>query len=262
MKWKTFVTGYVLALALLLFAQRRPNTTATPVFSRVIDLTQTISEHSPNWEGSIPSPFQAKQVATIDKDGYFARAISLPEHFSTHIDAPAHFARGLWTVDQIPPERLIAPLAVIDVSEKVRSNPDYQLNVDDIAAWEQVNGQIPMGSAVFASTGWATRWPSMKDYRGADERGIMHFPGYSPQAAKFLVEGRNIVGLGIDTLSVDAGTATDFPVHHFTMGHSVYHVENATNLTKVPPTGAIVVVAPAKLQGGSGGPVRVLALVR
>jgi kynurenine formamidase len=261
MKWKTFVTGYALALALLLFAQRRPGVVSTPVLNSVVDLTQPISQHFPNWQGTL-SPLETKQGASMKRDGYSARTFSLSEHYSTHMAAPAQFSSGLWTLDQIPPERLVAPLVVIDVSSQVRGNPDYQLSVDDIAAWEHANGQIPQGALVIARTSWSSRWSSIKDYRNADGRGVMHFPGYSLQAARFLVDGRNVVGLGIDTLSVDAGLAKDFPVHRYTTGHSAYHVENVTNLAKVPASGAVVVVAPAKLQGGSGGPVRVLALVR
>jgi kynurenine formamidase len=264
MKWKPFIVCYALALTLLLVAQRHPNQAqATPAgFSAVVDLTHLLDEKAPNWEGSKKSPFEARQVASIQKDGYFARTVCLPEHFATHIDAPAHFAPGLWTVDQIPTERLIASLVVIDVSGKVRGDPDYQLGVADVAEWEKANGQIPQGALVLARTGWDSRWSSMQEYRNADAKGVMHFPGYSREAARFLVEGRNIVGLGIDTLSVDAGEEKSFPVHRYTMRHSLYHVENVTNLDRVPEAGAVVVVAPAKLAGGSGGPVRVLALLK
>jgi kynurenine formamidase len=186
----------------------------------------------------------------------------LPEHFGTHIDAPAHFAAGTWTVDQIPPERLVTPLVVIDVREKVKNDPDYCLAVDDIAKWEQAHGQIPLGAVVMAKTGWSSRWNSVKDYRNADPKGIMHFPGYSEDAAKFLVEGRQTLALGIDTLSVDYGPSKNFEVHRYTLAHSLYHLENVANLDLVPETGATVVVAPMKLEGGSGGPVRILALVR
>jgi kynurenine formamidase len=185
----------------------------------------------------------------------------LPEHFGTHIDAPAHFARGLWTVDQIPTERLMAPLVVLDVGVKVKENPDYQVSVEDIAAWEHANGEMPQGAVVMARTGWDSRWNSVKDYRNADARGVMHFPGYSQDAAKFLVEGRSVLGLGIDTLSIDCGPSKDFAVHQYTLAHSLYHLENVTNLDRVPAKGAIVVVAPMKLEGGSGGPARIFALL-
>ena len=165
-------------------------------------------------------------------------------------------------MDQIPPERLIAPLVVLDVSANVENHPDYQISVEDIAKWEHVHGQIPLGSVVIARTGWDSRWNSAKAYRNADPKGTMHFPGYSKDAAKFLVEGRNVLGLGIDTLNIDYGPSKDFPVRQYTLAHSVYQLENVANLDHAPASGGMVVVAPTKLEGGSSGPVRILALVR
>jgi kynurenine formamidase len=262
MKSRTFIFGCALALALLLFGQRHQEAVHAPDFRSVVDLTHALSSQGPNYEMSAKPVFQAKTVASVDKDGYFAREISLPEHFGTHLDAPAHFVAGLWTVDQIPAERLVAPLAVIDVSANVKGNADYQISVEDIAKWEQAHGQISQGAVVITHTGWDARWNSITDYRNADSNGVLHFPGYSQEAAKFLVEGRNVVGLGIDTLSIDYGPSKDFPVHHYTLSHSLYHLENVANLDHAPASGAIVVVAPMKLEGGSGGPVRILALVR
>jgi kynurenine formamidase len=262
MKIRTFVAGYVLALALLVFAQHHTQASPAGGFRAVVDLTHTINERVPTFEPAQKDAYQAETIATIEKDHYFARKISLPEHFGTHIDAPAHFSRGLWTVDQIPPERLIAPMVVLDVSANTKNHPDYQISVDDIARWEQANGQIPLGAVVMVHTGWDSRWDSPNRYRNADAKGIMHFPGYSRDAAQFLVEGRNVLGLGIDTLSVDYGPSQDFDVHHYALAHSLYHLENVANLDRVPVSGVTVVVAPAKLEGGSGGPVRILALVK
>lgn len=263
MRWKTFVIGYALALALLLFAQHKTSLAAAPSgFTGVVDLTHAISDKVPTFEPSRKSPFQAQTVATVEKNHYFARNISLPEHFGTHIDAPAHFAAGRWTVDQIPPERMIGPLVVLDVRAKVKNAPDYQVSVDDISEWEAANGHIPPGAIVAALTGWDSRWESASSYRNPDAKGVMHFPGYSLEAAKFLTEGRNVFGLGIDTLSIDHGPSKDFPVHQYTLSHSLFHLENLANLEKVPSGGALAIVAPMKLEGGSGGPVRVYALLR
>jgi kynurenine formamidase len=262
MRIKTFVIGYALALGLLLFAQRRPDASPPPGFRGVIDLTHTVSGNIPTYEPGESAAYRVKTVATIEKDGYFAREISLGEHFGTHIDAPAHFARGSWTVDQIPEERLVAPLVVIDITKKVGNDSDYRLSVEDIAHWEETNGQIPQGSVVMASTGWDSRWKLSDRYRSADAKGVMHFPGYSLDAAKFLVEARGVLGLGIDTLSIDYGPSKSFEVHHYTLTHGIYHIENVANLERTPPGGAIAVVAPMKLKGGSGGPVRVMALLR
>jgi len=256
MKTQTLVIGYALALALFLFAQRRSENGQPSGFSGVVDLT-----HS--WTG---------KVATRSKAG-IVRPVSLVEHNavrrsaasnsnSTNIDAPAHLQRGMWTVDQIPPERLIAPLVVIDVTKQVERNPDYELSVEDIAQWEQIHGDIRGGSVVLARTGWSGRWSSGEEYRNADKRGVMHFPGYSEDAAKFLVEGRAVLALGIDTLSVDAGASKTLAVHQYTLAHSVYHLENVANLDRVPDAGAVVVVAPMKLEGEVDGPVRILALTR
>jgi kynurenine formamidase len=262
MKLKTFVVAFALALALFLVAQQRTPQTPRPEFRTVLDLTHSVSEKSPNWEGTAKSPYSAHDLSQIEKDGYFTRSITLPEHFSTHLDAPAHFVRGAWTVDQIPAQRLVGPLVVLDVTGKVKQDPDYRVSADDIATWEQAHGQISPGAIVIARTGWSDRWNSMKDYRDAASDGVMHFPGFSLDAARFLVESRNVVGLGIDTLSVDYGPAKDFPVHHYTAAHGVYHLENVADLAQVPPSGAVALIAPAKLEGGSGAPVRILALVR
>ncbi|MGO8984692.1 MAG: cyclase family protein [Terriglobales bacterium] len=261
MKIRIFILGCTLALAPLLFAQHTHESARPLEFNAVVDLTHALNSQVPNYEGTQKPAFHAETVATVGKDGYFAREISLPEHFGTHIDAPAHFVAGSWTVDQIPVERLVEPLAVIDVRANVKGNLDYQISVDDIATWEQAHGQIPPRAVVIAYTGWESRWNSSQDYRNADAHGVLHFPGYSKEAAKFLVEQRNIVGLGIDTLSIDYGPSKDFPVHQYTLAHSLYHLENVANLEHAPASGATVVVAPMKLEGGSGGPVRILVLL-
>ena len=262
MRTKTFVVVLALVAVVLLFAQRRTAPPPPPAFRAVIDLTQPLSEKFPNWEGTEKSPFEAKPLGVMEKDGYFTRTISLPEHFATHMDAPAHFAAGAWTVDQIPPQRLIGPLVVLDVTAQSKANADYQITVEDVARWERAHGQIPPGSIVLARTGWAARAGSMKDYRNADDKGVKHFPGFALETVKFLVEARMIFGLGIDTLSVDYGASDTYPDHHYTAQHNIYHLENVADLSAVPEAGAILVAAPAKLAGGSGGPVRILALLR
>ena len=159
-------------------------------------------------------------------------------------------------------DRLSPMWHVLDVTGQVRRNPDYEVAVQDIAQWEQMHGEIPPGAVVVARTGWGSRWTSIKDYRNADKKGVMHFPGYSEDAARFLVESRAVLALGIDTLSVDPGSAKSMNVHEYTLAHSVYHLENIANLERVPDAGAVVVVAPMKLEGEVDGPVRILALTR
>jgi kynurenine formamidase len=261
-KWKTFAIGCSLALALLLIGQRKPSMPDPNVYRAVIDLTHNLNDHSPNWEGSEQSPFQAKKLGDIERDGYYSRIFTTQEHYGTHLDAPAHFAKGMWTVDKIPVERLVRPLVVLDVRSKARSNPNYEVSVQDIADWESARGEIPTGAVVMAYTGWDGRWNSQKEFRNVGGDHLSHYPGFSLDAVKFLVKTRSVVGLGIDTMSVDIGATTTYPVHQFTSKQSVYHLENVANLGLVPPSGATVVVAPIKLEGGSGGPARVLALVK
>jgi kynurenine formamidase len=261
MKAKTFVIASAFALALFVFAQRHGSPAQINNFRTVVDLTHALGPDTPSYEAKKPA-FQARTLATVEKNGYFLREITTSEHLGTHIDAPAHFAKGLWTVDQIPAERFIAPLAVLDVRQQAAANADYQVSVDDIAGWEKAHGQIPQGAVVIARTGWEARWKSAQRYRNADAKGVLHFPGYSQEAARFLVEGRNVIGMGIDTLSVDYGPSKDYPIHKYTLSHSLYHLENVGHLDQVPASGATVVVAPMKLEGGSGGPVRILALIK
>ncbi len=260
--WKTFAIGCSLALTLLLFAQRRPSMPDASLHSAVIDLTHPLNARSPNWEGTEKSPFHSAELGNLEHDGYYSRVFTTQEHYGTHLDAPAHFAQGMWTVDQIPAERLVRPLVVIDVRKETKNNPDYEVSVQDIAAWEDAHGEIPSGAVVMAYTGWDQRWHSPKEFRNLESDHLTHYPGFSLEAAKFLVKAREVVGLGIDTMSVDKGATTTYPVHYFTSKESVYHLENVANLALVPPAGATVVVAPIKLENGSGGPARVLALVR
>jgi len=260
MKIKSLVVGYALALALLVFAQHRPGTVQPSGFTGVIDLTHPFSARA---NSLVPvnrfgGPLRAASL--VQKDA--PRRIATTVAANTSIDAPAHLLRGMWTVDQIPPERLIAPLAVLDVTGPVRRNPDYEVSLEDIAQWEQIHGEIPAGAVVLARTGWGARWTSIQDYRNTDKKGVMHFPGYSEDAAKFLVEGRAVLAVGIDTLSVDPGSSRTLAVHEYTLAHSVYHLENVANLERVPDAGAVVVVAPMKLEGEVDGPVRILALTR
>ncbi len=261
MKIKTFVIGYVLALAIFLFAQHRSTPEQNTRFV-VVDLTHSFDAARPTYESARHGQYRKPIMAAKDRDGYFARQIVLPERYGTHLDAPAHFVPGLWTVDQIPAERLVAPLVILNVQSKAARNPDYRVSLDDIGDWEQVHGHIPQGAVIMANTGWDSRWNSVKDYRNSDAHQTMHFPGYSIDSARFLVEGRTAIGLGIDTLSIDFGPSEDFPVHKYALSHSLYQLENVANLAQAPEFGATVVVAPSKLEGGSEAPARILALTK
>jgi kynurenine formamidase len=225
----------------------------------VVDLSYAISDKLVPWPGD-EKWFEAKTNATVDKDGYFTRSFWMLEHYGTHLDAPVHFPPGKMTVDQIPAKKLFGPAVVLDVRTEAEKNPDYQLTTAKIEEWEKKNGRIPEGAIVLLRTGWPARWPDVQKYRNTDAQGKMHFPGYSAEAAKILLD-RKISGLGCDTLSTDPGNSGDYPVHHSVLGAGVYQLENLADLSDLPETGAFLVIAPIKLEGGSGGPVRVFALL-
>lgn len=227
----------------------------------VIDLTYPLNLKNAYWPGDSPSPFTYEPVATIERDGVFSGKYSTLEHLGTHIDAPNHFVAGQSSVDQIPLEKLIGPAVVIDVSSKAAKNDDYQLAVDEVLSWEKAHGKVSAGAIVLLNTGWGKRWNDYAKYKNADEKGKLHFPGFSKEAARFLVNERNINGIGIDTLSADYGPSTDFMVHHIINGAGKYILENIANLDMLPPAGAALLIAPIKIEGGSGGQARIWAIL-
>jgi kynurenine formamidase len=227
--------------------------------TRVLDLSYAINEKLVAWPGD-EKVFEAKVNATIEKNGYFTRSFWMLEHYGTHLDAPAHFPPGKTTVDQIPVKQLFGPAAVIDVRAESSKDADHQLGAAGVEEWEKKHGRIPEGAIVLLRTGWASRWPDVQKYRNQDAKGKMHFPGFSVEAAKLLI-ARKVSGLGCDTLSIDYGGSEDFAVHHVSLGAGLYHLENLADLGELPETGAFLIVAPIKLEGGSGGAVRVFALL-
>ncbi len=227
--------------------------------TRVVDLTYAINDKLVPWPGDART-FEAKTNASVEKDGYYTRSFWMLEHYGTHMDAPIHFPPGKTPVDKIPPERLFGPAVVIDVREEAGKEPDYHLTLERIARWETEHGRIPPGAIVLLRTGWATRWPDVKAYRNEDAKGVMHFPGYSTDAVVRLIL-RKVSGIGIDTLSVDYGPSKQFPVHKLSHGAGLYHIENLADMSALPEAGAFLVVAPIKLEGGSGGPCRVFAIL-
>jgi len=234
-------------------------TAPAAAFSRILDIGHALGPDNPAWPGD-DKPFEAVPNATMEKDGYFTRKFTSLEHFGTHLDAPAHFVKGGWTVDQIPAERFYGTAVVLDAREESRASADYRLAPEKITQWESRHGRIPKGAIVVMRTGWAGRWSDAARYRNMDAQKTMHFPGYSVEAAKVLID-RGVVGLTIDTLSIDYGASKDFAVHHVSHGASLYHVENLADLNALPESGAYLVVAPINLEGGSGGPARVFALL-
>jgi kynurenine formamidase len=227
--------------------------------TRVLDLSYSINDKLVPWPGD-EKFFEAKVNATIEKNGYFTRSFWMLEHYGTHLDAPAHFPPGKATVDQIPAKQLMGPAIVLDVRAEGAKDADYQLPATGAEEWEKRHGRIPEGAIVLLRTGWASRWPDAQRYRNQDAQGKMHFPGFSTEAAKLLID-RKVSGLGCDTMSIDYGASGDFAVHHLALGAGLYHLENLADLAEMPESGAFLVVAPIKLEGGSGGPVRVFALL-
>ncbi len=227
----------------------------------VIDLTYPLNSKNAYWPGPSYFPFTYEPVATIEKNKVFSGRYSTPEHLGTHIDAPNHFVAGQTSVDQIPLEKLIGHAVVIDVSSKVAENEDYQLSADDVQAWEKAHGKVPANAIVLLNTGWAKRWNNYDKYKNVDEKGKLHFPGFSGEATRFFTIERNINGIGIDTLSADYGLSMDFMVHHIINGAGKYILENVANLDKLPPAGATLIIAPIKIEGGSGGQARIWAIL-
>lgn len=224
---------------------------------RVIDLTHTLHPGIPIWPGS--PPFAFRNLAR-HAQGYYANAFSCAEHTGTHVDAPIHFVQARRFLHQVPVDQLVGEACVLDVQGKVRGDPDYRVSVDDIHDFEGRYGKIPPGAFVIARTGWEERWTDPRRYINMDGRGVMHFPGFSPEAAKLLLD-RQIAGVGIDTLSIDYGPSKDFIVHKILLGADKIGIENMANLDELPPRGATLIVGVIKIRDGSGAPARVLALV-
>ncbi len=233
---------------------------------RLVDLTHAYNEDTIYWPTS-PSRFEKRTLAEGETPGgwfYSAYSICTPEHGGTHLDAPIHFASGAATADALLLENLIAAAVVIDVAAKAERNSEYRLTADDVREFESEHGRIAAGSIVLLRTGWSQRWPNVRAYLGDDTPGDasrLSFPSYGDDAARLLVEQRRVAMLGVDTASIDYGPSQDFPVHRIAAARNVAGLENLTSLDALPPTGATVLALPMKIEGGSGGPVRVVALV-
>jgi kynurenine formamidase len=232
-----------------------------------IDLTHELSEDTIFWPTaerfSMTTDFEG-----VTDEGYYYSAYTFrtAEHGGTHIDAPVHFAQGGHHVNEIPLEQLIGDAVVIDVRQAVLADRDYLISVADIEAWEAQHGHIPEDSIVLFRTGFDQYWPDAERYLGTAERGAeavaqLSFPGLGPAAAAWLMQNRRIKAVGIDTASIDYGKSTQFETHVALMTHNVPAFENVANLGQLPATGIYVVALPAKIRGGSGGPLRIIAQV-
>lgn len=231
----------------------------------LLDLSHAFNVNTLYWPTS-PSRFEKNQLAYGETEGgwfYAAYSVCTPEHGGTHLDAPRHFAADGLTTEALPLENLIAPGVVIEVSDKAAQSRDYRLSVADVKSFEARHGRIAAGTIVLLRTGWSEFWPDAKSYLGDNTPGDaskLHFPGYGAEAARLLV-ARQVVILGIDTASIDYGASSDFPVHRIVAAQNIAGLENLKDLERLPPTGFTVLALPMKIEGGSGGPVRVVALV-
>jgi kynurenine formamidase len=232
----------------------------------VVDLTHAFGPNTIYWP-TAPSGFRLDRLAFGNTEGgyfYSSYAYAAPEHGGTHLDAPIHFSESGRTSDQIPVAQLIAPIAVIDVTAKARNDPDYRLSREDVLANEREHGAITAGTIVVLRTGWAARWPNAKQYLGDDTKGDaskLHFPSFGVEAARYLVQERRVGALGADVASIDYGQSKDFMVHRVAAAANVPGLENLANVDRLPMRGATMIALPMKIAGGSGGPLRAVALV-
>ena len=240
----------------------------TPVLppDRLVDLSHPFDASTVYWPTAEPFKLETDFEGVTDK-GYFYSAYrySAAEHGGTHIDAPVHFAKGHHTVDEIPLEQLMGNGIVIDVTSQCAANRDYLVSVADFENWERRNGRIAPGTIVFLRTGFAKYYPDRKLYLGTDERGAdavpkLHFPGLDPAAARWLTQNRSIKAIGLDTASIDRGQSTLFESHRVLFEKNIPALENVANLDQLPAKGFRVIALPMKIKGGSGGPVRIVAL--
>ena len=253
----------VLIFVVPVMAQRPPVLPS----DRLVDLSYPFDATSVYWPTAEPFKLDTDFEGVTDK-GYFYSAYrySAAEHGGTHLDAPVHFAKGHHTVDEIPLEQLMGNGIVIDVTSQCASNPDYLVSVADFQNWERKNGKIAPGTIVFLRTGFGKRYTDRKSYLRTDERGAaavakLHFPGLDPAAARWLTQNRSIKAIGLDTASIDYGQSTLFESHRILFEKNIPAFENVANLDQLPVKGFSVIALPMKIKGGSGGPLRIVALM-
>lgn len=245
-------------------AQNLGNTTAKPSYWQpqyVVDLSYDLHEGFP-WipVPGITFPFKLEPMVTIEQAGVAANKWHIHEHLGTQIDAPSHFAEGGRSVDQLRPDELFAPIVVINFKNQARSNPDAELRVEHILDWESQFGKIPERSIVIMNSGWGDRIESQESFVNMDDQGTKHFPGFSEEATIWLVEQRDIWGLGVDTISFDPGYDNTYKSHKALESRDRWAIEAMANLDKLPPIGATLIVGAVNVRGATGGLVRPIAV--
>lgn len=231
---------------------------------KLVDLSHAYDESTIYWPTSPPMKW-TKDAWGVSAGGYWyaSATFTTSEHGGTHMDSPIHFAEGKMSTADIPIDRLVGPAAVIDVTAACLRDSNYRLQPADIAAWEKLHGRIAAGDLVLIRTGWGRFWPDRKKYLGSDKPGDvagLRFPGISAEAARLLAE-RKPAGVGIDTASLDYGPSREFPAHRALNGADIYGLENIANLERLPATGAWLIALPVKIKNGTGGPVRIVAVM-
>lgn len=267
MKGPAFLLSLVLFTGLttsVSIAQRR---TVNLSSGTIVDLSYPFDASTVYWPTAESFHLEKDFEGTTDKGYYYsAYKYSAAEHGGTHIDAPVHFAKGQNSVEAIPLEQLIGPAIVVDVTRQVSGNRDYLITAGDFKDWERRNGRIGAGTIVLLRTGFGKFYPDRKRYLGTDQRGDaavanLHFPGLHPDAARWLTQERKISAIGLDTASIDYGQSTLFESHRILFASNIPALENVANLDKLPVRGFSVIALPMKIKGGSGGPLRIVAVV-
>jgi kynurenine formamidase len=253
----------LLALVVPVMAQK----TAAFPSGRIVDLTYAFDSQSVYWPTAEQFKLETDFEGITDK-GYFYSAYrySAAEHGGTHLDAPVHFAKGRATVDQLPLQQLMGSAVIVDVTAQCAKNADYLVSVADFENWERRNGRIRPGTIVLLRTGFGKYYPDRQKYLGTDERGAaavakLHFPGLDPAAARWLTQNRSIKAIGLDTASIDHGQSTLFESHRILFEKNIPAFENVANLDQLPVKGFSVIALPMKIKGGSGGPLRIVAIL-
>lgn len=235
--------------------------------SRIVDLTHSFGAETIVWPMEQDFKLVVQHAEETSSGYYYAsNRIEMPEHGGTHIDAPIHFSKGKQTLDQIPIERLIGTAVRINVAAQCAENQDYRVAILDFKRWEAEHGRIQNDSIVLLDTGFASFWPSRKDYLGTELRGqeggrALHFPGLDPETAVWLVRERQVKAVGIDTASIDYGQSMNFEAHVALLSANVPVFENLANLHDLPDRGFDVLALPMKIAGGTGGPLRIIAVI-
>jgi len=266
---RRLISCHAAAAALVMTACSSTPPPQSPEFpaGEIVDLSHTYDAQAIFWPTA--EGFRLEKVSDgITPGGYYYAANNFfaAEHGGTHIDAPLHFAQGHQSVDQIPLDRLIAPAVVVDVVAASEKQTDYLVTAEDLQQWERAHGQIPANAILLIRTGFSKRWPDAVKYLGTAERGAegatkLHFPGLHPDAARWLVANRPVKAIGIDTASIDYGPSSAFESHRVLYERDVPAFENLTSLERLPEVGAFVVALPMKIGGGSGAPLRAIAVV-